>query len=712
MRTDKIFISLIICLIAIVATSCSDNDKSSTSSVKQEVKEYSIGVIMPTQYRERWERTAKWALENINKSQSSLSKAVRFSIHDVTEDGISPDEMEATVKRMIEEDGDSAIIGPMGIANAYGAARACTALGRPLLLPLCTSAEFQRIFATSPCVFNLTESDMAQSEILLSEALLSNAKHPILIVRQDEYGNTFREWFGFQASTLGFTDAQVYVYSGRSSLSDVINEIQRRCIDEVIADAKVMFVPSSSQDMIDFCQLIQQKLYNYEFFPVKGMMITDRGFSDEVAASFSSHWDFMGISVAPSPVSGFAAAYRQRFGEDPISGEAQFYDAFLMLAYSLTACEAAPGLSLTDAIVKVVDGEETITASWLPDDMKYTMQMLQEGKFPRISGVSGDWLFDSKNHSSMLNTTYAKWVFHNGKFNIVQYMSADENSKRAIANTQIWDWANTAGLVYDDISENQQDFDYPALRDRYAVIVAGSMGWTNYRHQADALAFYQMLKAHGYDDDHILLIMEDDIANNPSNPYQGVVRAEVGGENLYHDVVVDYKPSALTRDKLALLLTETLPSTANDNVLFFWAGHGNMGELQLADRSVSASTIRNAITAMYAKGKYRKMVMMIEACFSGSIAEKCEGIPGVLGITAANAYESSIADNADPILGVFLSDSFSRSLSLTLHKQPDITLRNLYYDMVKLTSGSHVKIYNADHYGNLFRNTMQEFLGN
>ena len=165
MRTYKIFISLIICLIAIVATSCSDNDKSSTSSVKQEVKEYSIGVIMPTQYRERWERTAKWALENINKSQSSLSKAVRFSIHDVTEDGISPDEMEATVKRMIEEDGDSAIIGPMGIANAYGAARACTALGRPLLLPLCTSAEFQRIFATSPCVFNLTESDMAQSEI-------------------------------------------------------------------------------------------------------------------------------------------------------------------------------------------------------------------------------------------------------------------------------------------------------------------------------------------------------------------------------------------------------------------------------------------------------------------------------------------------------------------------------------------------------------------
>ena len=58
MRTDKIFISLIICLIAIVATSCSDNDKSSTSSVKQEVKEYSIGVII--KYIYYWFRCTKF----------------------------------------------------------------------------------------------------------------------------------------------------------------------------------------------------------------------------------------------------------------------------------------------------------------------------------------------------------------------------------------------------------------------------------------------------------------------------------------------------------------------------------------------------------------------------------------------------------------------------------------------------------------------------
>jgi glycosylphosphatidylinositol transamidase (GPIT) subunit GPI8 len=61
---------------------------------------------------------------------------------------------------------------------------------------------------------------------------------------------------------------------------------------------------------------------------------------------------------------------------------------------------------------------------------------------------------------------------------------------------------------------------------------ATSTGWNNYRHQADALAQYQMLKGFGFGDDRIILILEDDIAGNPSNPYPGVVHVTADGENL------------------------------------------------------------------------------------------------------------------------------------------------------------------------------------
>lgn len=103
------------------------------------------------------------------------------------------------------------------------------------------------------------------------------------------------------------------------------------------------------------------------------------------------------------------------------------------------------------------------------------------------------------------------------------------------------------------------------------------------------LGMYHYLKGKGYDDDHIILIMADDIAYNEKNPLQGVVRREIGGDNLYKDLQIDYKLGDLTLEDLKRILTGepsekypvTLSSSENDNVLFFWSGHGTKkGELK------------------------------------------------------------------------------------------------------------------------------------
>lgn len=48
----------------------------------------------------------------------------------------------------------------------------------------------------------------------------------------------------------------------------------------------------------------------------------------------------------------------------------------------------------------------------------------------------------------------------------------------------------------------------------WAVLVAGSNGWFNYRHQADVCHAYQILHNHGIPDTNIIVMMYDDIANN------------------------------------------------------------------------------------------------------------------------------------------------------------------------------------------------------
>lgn len=49
----------------------------------------------------------------------------------------------------------------------------------------------------------------------------------------------------------------------------------------------------------------------------------------------------------------------------------------------------------------------------------------------------------------------------------------------------------------------------------WAVLVAGSNGWYNYRHQSDVCHAYQILHKNGIPDSNIIVMMYDDIAKNP-----------------------------------------------------------------------------------------------------------------------------------------------------------------------------------------------------
>jgi legumain len=48
----------------------------------------------------------------------------------------------------------------------------------------------------------------------------------------------------------------------------------------------------------------------------------------------------------------------------------------------------------------------------------------------------------------------------------------------------------------------------------WAVLVAGSNGWYNYRHQADVCHAYQILHKNGIPDSNIVVMMYDDLAKN------------------------------------------------------------------------------------------------------------------------------------------------------------------------------------------------------
>jgi legumain len=89
-----------------------------------------------------------------------------------------------------------------------------------------------------------------------------------------------------------------------------------------------------------------------------------------------------------------------------------------------------------------------------------------------------------------------------------------------------------------------------ATCDKWAVLVAGSNTWSNYRHQADVFHSYQSLVAGGFDPDRIITFAYDDIANNPSNPFKGKVFNKPTfsdpGVDVYDGIRIDYKGADVT----------------------------------------------------------------------------------------------------------------------------------------------------------------------
>ena len=464
---------------------------------------------------------------------------------------------------------------------------------------------------------------------------------------------------------------------------------------------------------------------------------------------------FIGISPVASMNSGFTQIYRQRFGRLPLSGEAQLYDALCLIAFgglhrmcspdeclvygkqvAYTSRPFEPGL--TDYMRSVVASYSQEVGQWNVDGLAKVFHGLASGGSTSYYGATGDLTFDEVTSTKVLNTNYMVWMTDydyfgddfNQKVIPICYLSTSGTGNSA-STTTIWERMKTYEQSFETDIEAGKDL--PEVTDHWAVVISPSTTWGNYRHQADAFAMYQTLRQHGYDDEHIILIVEDNLADSPNNKdFAGQIFVERSDDPFIHDDLVnldvrkdakvDYHFSALTRDDVADIMlgrqSERLPEvihpTSTSDVFFFWSGHGGSAEGPLwgnedANTYFGTERISNIVSEMNEAGMYRRMMFAIETCFSGKWGEALTGQPNVLVLTAANPRETSKADVHDRELGVYLSNAYARTFRKYVNQNNQITLRDLYIELAKTTNGSHVSIYNEHNYGSVYTNTMTDY---
>ncbi|KAJ3671182.1 hypothetical protein LUZ60_008608 [Juncus effusus] len=203
-------------------------------------------------------------------------------------------------------------------------------------------------------------------------------------------------------------------------------------------------------------------------------------------------------------------------------------------------------------------------------------------------------------------------------------------------------------------SDGESNGEDDSVGTRWAVLIAGSSGYGNYRHQADVCHAYQVMKKGGLKDENIIVFMYDDIAYNYENPRQGVIINHPDGSDVYSGVPKDYVGEEVTVNNLFAVLLgnktaltggsgKVVDSGPNDHIFVFYSDHGGPGVLGMPTYPYLYADDLNAVLKQkYAAGTYKSLVFYLEACESGSIFEGIlpEDI-NVYATTASNAEESS-----------------------------------------------------------------------
>ena len=200
-----------------------------------------------------------------------------------------------------------------------------------------------------------------------------------------------------------------------------------------------------------------------------------------------------------------------------------------------------------------------------------------------------------------------------------------------------------------------------ATIDRWAVLVAGSNSFGNYRHQADVCHAQTQLVANGVPRRNIITMVFDDIAGSSDNAFPGQVfnaPADGLGADVYPGCVDErsYTGENVTAANFLAVITgnasaatgAVLGSSSRSHVLiaFFDHGAGGLvcfptGDMLYADQFAAA------LDTMHTKRVYERLVLYIEACESGSVRARRSAPLRATPLIALNTHSLPTASPAD-----------------------------------------------------------------
>ena len=221
----------------------------------------------------------------------------------------------------------------------------------------------------------------------------------------------------------------------------------------------------------------------------------------------------------------------------------------------------------------------------------------------------------------------------------------------------------------------------------YAILMCGSKGYRNYRHQSDLYSWITLLRERGYDNTHIISLGYNDIKpplfhidhNREKLPlyvnidYENIEASKFNFLNIiskpeHYNItgwlwknkrhINNFNQEFTNDNNKHINLTGIYKQDIN--ILIVYIGHGVNGMLCVPNRFDEDIYIEELTTAVNELSNYvNSITMIIEACFSGSFVLDGNWNDNIIVIAASGANQSSYSFGWSSELKTFTTDEFT-----------------------------------------------------
>ncbi|MDO9325922.1 MAG: C13 family peptidase [Methanoregula sp.] len=682
-KKTLLLISLILVILAVVAW-CGYTTIHTNTPVR-------IGVLLPITGDVEYQEPLEWARETINSQGGIAGRPVELVYKDTGSGNTTQ-----LAQELLSDDSIRIVIGPDKSIYVYSLAPAFIAKKKVLISPVATSGDILRAFGKTGYIWRTVPGDVSQVKVILTILKGKGATKVALLADNSSYGQTFYDWTGFFATEYGIDVPFIRQFDEASpTLESDIAEALRTDPDYLVAACW-------PQDAITIKRAIDRSGSRTKLF------LTDAGAQPALISSLGAAAEGLeGTNPTADPTTGFTEAYEKKFAHRPDDFAAPTYDALLIAAFTEARQERTLFESLPDSVRQVVYGEATVTG-WDAQGVHTALGEIHSGPMPWITGASGGLEYDEVLGVDPIASYYANWQVSNGTFRTVRVLDSENSTVPDKTGGESAGQSRASAGLMSSSSTITGTYSAPGERTNFkAVIVGPSRGWKNYRHQADVLTIYTLLRQNGVDDADIILMTYDDVPTVPENPRQGDIHNIPKGQNIRTGARVDYYGTNVTAATFKNVMTGTrtasspvvLESNSSTDLFVYIASHGTPGEIVFGTGNslLTSDDFTGLTNSMEKNHQYRQVAFFVDTCFGESIATNVTA-PGILYLTGAAKNEPSLGAVYDIDIRQWLSDEFTLGVTSTLQADRNITFRQLYPAVYRKVTGSHVRMISTGNF--------------